>query len=186
MLDVFERLAISGTPLVPGTQIRFGWSLLRLIEDDSALRVAEPDFARWPEEYWVPMVDTTLNILAAQTSLLHGLGVDGEDAFFDQVIISAPGALAQPKIFLRRASRISAEDSGWLLGTLDDPEALTREDGLEAVLIANLVALRPALLQVITLPSGFIALFSGESLEKIFDSAGRARFPYAIEGNKSP
>ena len=183
VLDVFERLAASGTPLKPGTQIRFGWSLLRLVEDGNALRVTEPDFVLWPEQHWTPTIDTTLKTLAAQTSLLHRLDVDGEDAYFDQVMIAAPGALAQPKIFLRRGSSISAEDSGWLLGTVDDPEALTRDDSLETVLIASLVARRPALLQALTLPSGFVALFSGDSLEQIFDSAGRARFPLGAELN---
>jgi len=45
------------------------------------------------------------------------------------------------------------------------------------VLIAGLVARRPALLQAVTLPTGFIVLFSGDALEKVFDAAGRVRFP---------
>ena len=176
VLNVFEGLADSGTLLQPGTQIRFGWSLLNLVEDGSGLRVTEPDFALWPEPHWKSTIDTTLDILAAQTSLLHHLDVDGEDAFFDQVIIASPGALTQPKIFLRHASRVSAEDSGWLLGTLDDPEALNRDNSLETVLIASLVVRRPALLQALVLPSGFVVLFSGDSLEQIFDSAGSVRW----------
>lgn len=181
VLDVFEGLPASGTPLAPGTQIRFGWSLLRLVEEGDGLRVTEPDFVRWPEQYWSPTIDCTLKILAEQTGLLHRLGVDGADAFFDQAVIAAPGALAQPDIFLRRTSSISHADSGWLLATLDDPEALTRDDGLESVLVAGLVAHRPALLQALTLPTGFIVLFSGDALEKVFDAAGRVLFPSDAE-----
>jgi len=178
VLDVFEGLPASGTPLAPGTQIRFGWSLLRLAQEGGdALRVTEPDFPRWPERHWSPTIDHTLKVLAEQTGLLRRLGVDGVDAFFDQAIIAAPGALAQPDIFLRRTSSVSPADSGWLLATLDDPEALTRDDGLESVLIAGLVAHRPALLQALTLPPGFIVLFSGDALEKVFDGAGRVRLP---------
>jgi hypothetical protein len=175
VLDVFERLADSGTPLRSGTQVRFGWSLLRLGEDGDGLRVTEPAFLRWPEQYWTPTIDITLNVLAAQTRLLQRLAVDGEDAFFDQSIIAAHGALAEPDVFLRHASSVSPEDSGWLLGTTADPEALAREDQLEAVSIASLVARRPALLQALALPSEFIVLFSGDSVEQIFDAAGRAR-----------
>ena len=177
VLDVFESLPASGVMLAPGTQIRFGWSLLRLSEEGDALRIMEPDFVRWPEQHWSPTIDITLKILLEQTHLLHRLGVDGMDIFFDQAIIAAPGALAQPNIFLRRTSSISSEDSGWMLATLDDPEALTRDDGLESVLIASLLVHRPALLQSLTLPTGFIVLFSGDVLEQVFDAAGQARFP---------
>lgn len=173
VLDVFERLAGSGSPPRPGLQIRFGWSLLQLAEVGDALRVTEPDFTAWPEERWVPTIDTTLEVLAAQTELLHRLDVDGEDAFFDQKVIAAPGALAQSEIFLRRGDSLSEEDSGWLLGTLDDPEALTRGEGLEGVLIASLVGRRPALLQALVLPAGFIVIFSGDSIDQILDAAGR-------------
>src|SRR6266545_4859691 len=139
VLDVFEGRAGAGPPPRPGFQIRFGWSLLRLVGDGDALRVTEPDFAAWPEERWVPTIDVTLEVLAAQTSLLHRLDVDGQDVFFDQAVISAPGALAEPEVFLRRGDSLSAEDSGWLLATVADPEALTRGQGLERVLIASLV-----------------------------------------------
>lgn len=185
VLDVFERLSASGTSLTHGTQIRFGWSLLRLVEEGDALRIMEPDFVRWPEQHWSPTIDITLKILIEQTSLLHRLGVDGMDAFFDQAIIAAPGALAQPNIFLRRTSSISSEDSGWLLATLEDPEALASDDGLESVLIASLLGHRPALLQALTLPTGFIVLFSSDALEKVFDASGRVRFPPDAEAAPS-
>jgi hypothetical protein len=173
VLDAFENFARSRGSLGPGSQLRFGWSVLRLMEDGPALRVAEPDFARWAEGQWLPTIETTLRILATQTALLHRLGVTGEDAFCDQWLVAASGALAQAKVFLRRATSVSAEDSGWLLGAIDDPEALAREDNLEAVLLASLVTRRPALLQTMVLPRGFITIYSGDSLEQVLDSAGR-------------
>jgi len=177
VLDVFAKLAASGKALAPGTQIRFGWSLLHLVEDADGLRVAEPDFSRWPEPHWARTIDVTLDVLAAQTALLHRTGADGDDAWFDQNIIAAPGALGEREIFLRRGPTVSAEDSGWVLGALAAPEALAAERDLDAVLIAVLVARRPALLQVLALPAGFIAVFSGDDLQQVFDSAGRACFP---------
>lgn len=179
VLDVFERLAGSGSPLRPGFQIRFGWSLFRLVEEagetdeENALRVTEPDFAAWPEERWVPTIDLSLDVLAAQTSLLRGLDVDAEDVFFDQKVIAAPGAIEASGVFLRRGDRLTEEDSGWLLGTLEDPEALTRGEGLEGLWVASLVERRPALLQALVLPAGFIAIFSGDSIDQILDAAGR-------------
>lgn len=176
VLDVFERLHAKGRPPAQGTQVRFGWSLLRLEEDGGGLRVTEPDFALWPERQWSPTIDTTLKVLAEQTGLLRRLGVDGADVFFDQALVAARGALAQAEIFMRRTPSTSREDSGWLLATTDDPEALAREGGVEGVLVATLVARRPSLLQALTLPVGFLAIFSGEALEKVFDASGRVIF----------
>lgn len=176
VLGAFERLSGSGAALRAGTQIRFGWSALRLVNDGDALRVSEPAFSRWPEQLWLATIDVTVDILAAQTSLLRRLQLDGDDAYFDQQIVGARGALSKPNIFLRRGAAVSPEDSGWLLAAVDDPEALSRDD-LESVLIASLVERRPALLQALVLPAGFIAIFSGEVVEQILDSAGRSRLP---------
>lgn len=173
VLDVYERMAASGQELRPGLRVRFGWSLLRLAEDGDALRVTEPDFAAWPEERWEPTLDATLGTLAAQTRLLHELDVDGQDAYFDQAIVAAAGALAQPHIFLRRTAGRSEKDSGWLLAAVQDPEALAAGENLEAVLIANLVTRRPSLLPVLVLPQDFIVIFAGDEVETIYDAAGR-------------
>ena len=85
-------------------------------------------------------------------------------------MVASSGALAQPEIFLRRADTLTEEDSGWLLGTLEDPEALTRGEDLEGVWIASLVGRRRALLQALTLPAGYIVVFSGDSIEQVFRS----------------
>lgn len=174
VLDEFVRMAAAGKPLRAGTQLRFGWSLLRLVEDGDALRASEPDFAVWPEQRWVRTIDITVAVLRAQTGLLHALDADGEDVLFDQRIVAARGALAQPDIFLKRVAPASPRDSGWLLGSAADPEALGRDE-LESVFVAHLVDVRAALLQVLVLPAGFIATFSGEVLEQVFDAAGRPR-----------
>jgi hypothetical protein len=174
VLDVFERHASAEHPLAEGTQIRFGWSLLRLLPEATALRIAEPDFTRWPALHWSNAIDITLKTLAEQTRLLHKLGASGEDVFLEQRIVVAADALEQRRIFLRRDAGSAAENSGWLLGSVDDPEALGRDD-IEGVEIATLVARRPAVLQVLTLPAGFMALFAGNALEQVFDAAGTAR-----------
>jgi hypothetical protein len=175
VLDAFSGLAESRAPLGPGTQIRFGWSVLRLVEEGPAWRVTEPDFTRWTEGYWASTLDTTLRVLSMQTSLLHRLGVTGEDAFCDQWLFAASNALTHANVFLRRGASRSAEDSGWLLGALEDPDALARGDNLEAFLLASLVVSRPALLEAVVLPRGFIAIYSGNSLDQVFDAAGHHR-----------
>jgi hypothetical protein len=179
VLDIFENLQAGGMTLSPGTQIRFGWSLFRLLEDGTALRVSEPDFALWPEQRWNHTIDTTLRVQSEQTHLLQFLDVDGQDTCFDQKLIAAEGALAQSNIYLRRRASTLHDDSGWLLATPDDPEALTREEGLEGVFVAHLVMQRPALLQALALPTDFIVVFSGDTIQQIFDAAGRIQYDEA-------
>jgi hypothetical protein len=173
ILDVVAR-ASEPSP-AEGMTIRFGWSRLKLLADGDALRVGEPEFARWPDDAWAPTLDITLDTISLQVALLRRVGEAGEDVSLDQVIIAAPGALAQRELFVRRTPSRAPQDSGWLLATLADPEALTRGRDLEAVAIATLVVRRRALLQALTLPTGFTALFTGDRLTEVLDGAGRPR-----------
>jgi len=173
ILDVVARLRKA--EIVAGTSFRFGWSRLRLISDGRALRVAEPNFATWPEDDWSPTVDITLDVLSLQIALLHRIGEKGTDVWLDQLLIAAPGALSATEVYVRRTPSSKPADSGWLLATLADPEALTRGDGLEAIAIATLVTRDRPLLQALTLPVGFTAIFDGACLTEVLDGAGRPR-----------
>ena len=172
VLDVFEKMAANGGAVGADTQIRFGWSLLRLRAEGNDLRVTEPDFLRWKEKQWSSTIDVTLQVLSEQTALLQRIGVTGQDAYCDQVMVVVPGSLNGPNVFMRRLSDISESDSGWVAGSLEDPEALSNQE-LEPVVLGSLVARRPALLQAVTLPSGFIAIFSGDKLDQVLDGSGR-------------
>jgi hypothetical protein len=173
VLDTFER--VEAPQITAALEIRFGWSLLRLQQDGNALRVTEPDFDAWPHQQYNPTLDVTLRVVGEQANLLQRLGVAGEDTYFDQMVVTAPGALSAREVFLRRVEPISDADSGWLLGTTQDPEALTREVDLEAVPSAALVALYPALLAAMVLPRGFVAIFRDNLLTQVFDADGQSR-----------
>jgi len=169
-LAAFERGSIA-----PGATLRFGWSALRLRDIGNALDVLEPDFDAWPRaQRWRDGIDVTLDIAEAQARLLRRTGVDSDDAAFDEALLAVPGAVDSPRVFLRRVEAVAADDSGWLLGPLDDPESLSRADELEPVAIAALVARRPALLAPLMLPVGFIAIVVGASVQQVLDGAGRA------------
>ncbi len=49
-LAAFEGVAPATSPLQSGTQMRFGWSLLHLVNETNGLRVTEPDFSVWPQQ----------------------------------------------------------------------------------------------------------------------------------------
>lgn len=71
-----------------------------------------------------------------------------------QRIIVEPGALAADEILAVRDESADALDSGWYMGLPSSSEVDTRT--LTAVLVGDLVRLRPALLEVIQLPPGHI------------------------------
>lgn len=173
VLQSFASLADSGQALTPGTQLRFGWSLLRLQPLGEGLRICEPNFVHLDEQRWNTTINVTLHVLALQTRLLRRVGLQGEDVFHDQLIVATPGALRYPNVFLRRTPPSSANDSGWSLGRLDDPEELQRAQSLETFTVASLVEARDELLQVLTLPVDCIVVFHDGTLHEVFDPRGR-------------
>jgi hypothetical protein len=162
-------------PLEPGSELCFGFSPLRLQADGDALLVTEPDYRAWPQRGRRETIDVTLEVLAAQSRLLHAVGCDADDVHCDQALLAAPGALEEHGLFLRRAGAVSAGDSGWLAGTLDDPDALARSEALAAVELASLVTRRPVVLQALTLPRGFVAIFVGDALAQVLDASDAER-----------
>ncbi|HWE84025.1 MAG TPA: hypothetical protein VG267_03720 [Terracidiphilus sp.] len=176
VLNTFERLYSTAGSLRAGAQIRFGWSLLHVLDDAGWLMVAEPEFERWPEERWRPNLDTTLRIATEQSRLLQRLRLSGEDACYDQFLFAAPGAHLKRDIFLKRSGATLDRDSGWALGALDDPEALGA-DQLEAIPIAKLVGTLEYAMQVLALPGGSIAIFRNASLSEILDAGGNILLP---------
>lgn len=180
-ITAFERVGEIG----PGTEIRFGFSLLRLAPDGDSLRLTEPVFESWPEPRWRDTIDTTLEVTGIQVSLLAAVGAEGEDAWFDQLLLAAPGALSERELFLRRTTPVAEVDSGWLLGSLYDPEALADADALEPVPIAHLVPSRRSLLAAVALPRDYVAIFVGEAVEQVLDADGNERLTSRFEAGAS-
>ncbi|HYQ17042.1 MAG TPA: hypothetical protein VEQ58_14825 [Polyangiaceae bacterium] len=172
VLETFQR--VESPRIGPGLELRFGWSLLHLVQDGDALRVSEPAFDSWPLPRFEPTLDITLQVVGDQVSLLKKLGVTGQDTFFDQMVLAAPRALSAHSVFLRRDEPSSETDSGWALGSTQDPEALANAEDLEAVPSAALLSLYPSLLSALTLPLGFVAIFSGPALVQVFDADGHS------------
>jgi hypothetical protein len=173
-IAAFEPLA-ADADLADGALVRFGFSMLRLELDGDALRLTEPVFEAWPHARWSPTIDITLDVTAFQVRLLAAVDAEGEDAWFDQLLLSAPGALDESENFLRRIGSVDECDSGWLLGTLRDPEALTAADALEPVEIARLVSRHRTLLGALALPRGWVAIVMGNEIREVYDPGGNER-----------
>jgi hypothetical protein len=87
----------------------------------------------------------------------------------DKVLLVAD-CLAEAQVFLERIEASAAGDSGWFVG-LVEPE-LGAPPKYEALPLAALVELRPALLAACALPPGYLAVFSHDKLVAVLDPAG--------------
>lgn len=172
LLDKLQELNQRGPALKEGTTIEFGFSLLRLQRDAENLVVCEPDFEGDPLVDWIPQVDTTLQVLTEQVTLLRRVGLDGVTAHYHENIVIAKGCLKSEHVYLERNAPSGAHDSGWYMGNVEQPDReLTAED-LEVLPVYELMRQRPPLVKVLALPVGCLVVVRGEQIEAVLDEAG--------------
>jgi hypothetical protein len=176
ILKTFADLAHSGKPLRAGFSIRFGWSLLTLAEEARGLRICEPSFSGDPVHDLSPTLDTTINVLLSQLEILHRVGDRGEDVFFDQQILLAPGALIAQEIFALRGERTSESDSGWSVAPVPAPGQQIDTSKLTALPVYRLVGPHPGLLSILTLRQGYLARLRRGKVVEIDGPDGRTRW----------
>ncbi len=177
--DIFKTiadLARSGKPLHAGFSIRFGWSLLTMAEEPDGLRICEPSFSGHPLRELNPTLDITINVLVSQVEVLHRVGEHGEDVFFDQQILLAPGALTVPEIFALRGERTSEADSGWSVAPVPAPGQGIDTSNLTALPIYRLVGSHSGLLSILTLPQGYLVRLHRGKVVEIDSPDGRTRW----------
>jgi hypothetical protein len=176
IVETFADLARTGKPLHAGFSIRFGWSRLTLAEEPDGLRICEPRFSGEPLHELNPTLDITIDVLLSQLRILRLAGERGEDVFFDQQILLAPGALNAEETFALRGERTSDADSGWSVAPVPAPGQGIDTSNLTAMPIHRLVGSHRALLSVLTLPRGcLVRLRAGEVVE-IDGPDGRTRW----------
>lgn len=160
-----------GPAIHDGTRIQYTWSVFTLRKEGKTLRVCEPAFSKDPTQELCPTVDVTLSVLAGQLRVLRRVHASGEDVLWQQKVMTLRGVLDTGAIYLKRLEPESAEDSGWYIGDLEDIRDADREN-TEAIQVYELLRLRPTLLDVLTLPPGFIVTMSGKTILQIFDQEG--------------
>ncbi len=71
------------------------------------------------------------------------------------------------RYYLERIRCTDSADSGWYIG----PPAAEAVEGYEAIRVADLLELKPAWLDVVTLPVGSLVIVDGNSIEALIDPA---------------
>jgi hypothetical protein len=172
VLSTFEQLAAKA-PLLAGTRIRFGWSLLTLRDaENGTLAVCEPDFSRDPFREIRPDLTVTLDVLARQTAFARQVGVTPVEVGFEQFVVVEQRAVTAAAAHLLRVESHASDDSGWSLSFSENLDE-ARDEDFESVRVYQLLDLRPAVLPALILPPGLIVLMDGDRIESVLDSGGR-------------
>ncbi len=169
VFDALER-ANAREKLAAGTKVRVGWTTLSLAAQGSGLQVREPDYEKDPERGTLADLTGTLTVLSWQRDVLARVGVEGVAVDFLERVVVEGGALDEPQVQLLRSKGASPGDSGWSIGQVDEDE---EEDALESLRVCDLLHSRPALLQAMTLPPGYLVVFDGDEIQSVDDPSGK-------------
>jgi hypothetical protein len=175
VFDMFEQLDRTGPPLKDGSRIQLGFSELTLRAEDNKLRVCEPDFSGDISQIRAN-IDITLSVLKEQVSALHAAGEEGTDVLFTDWVAVSRGAIEAPNVFLKRDLPLSKVDSGWFIGRLEDLEAAKPAEEVDAKHVYEVLRMRPRLVDVMTLPVGYLVIIRGQRVQAMLDRDLRIRW----------
>jgi hypothetical protein len=168
-----NELDSKGPPLRDGTTIDFGWSKLMLKGNEKELVIHEPDFFHNPFSDYLPRVDTTLDVLTQQVSVLNQLRIGGTTAYYSHRIILSKDSLGKDKIYLERSEGMQKDDTGWFIGDVDNKTDDDPPENYEVLRVFELLQKRPALMQVLALPPGCLVVFVKDKIVQVFDGSGK-------------
>jgi hypothetical protein len=168
LLGRIAEFADGGGKLDDDVKIRMGWSALTLRKRDARFVVCEPDFDGDPFTKTVEDVTRTLRVLFRQKDFVNRVSAKAQESMFGDKVVMAKNVLKTDSLALQR-SEPKPGDSGWYVGPADDPESVTE---YEAIYVYQLLHLRPALLDVLALPEGYVVFVTADTVDAVFDPDG--------------
>ena len=177
LLGLLARLERDKSVLRDGARIQVGWVLLTVRESAGVVSLLGPSFGRDPLRELTRDLSVPLEVQAKQNDVLRTVGVEGEPVSFCDKVVLAKGVLGKSHIYLERTADRSEGDSGWYIGAVDE-DASHRE--LEARMVFELLELRPALLQVLALPSGHLVVFRRDAIEAVLNPEDQNLWPTQV------
>ena len=162
--------------LKDGFRIRAGFSTFLLSEHNGGFDIAAPDYTDDPLTTLTTDLTLALHVQYRQVLLLHRYGIVGKAIHFYDKIAVAKGALDNDLITLQRFEELGG--SGWVIEKFslhEKGEAVPEEaEEYETIFSYELITRRPALMDVLSLPDGFLAVFNGEDIIDIIDDKGES------------
>ncbi|MGG3524115.1 hypothetical protein COM13_22320 [Bacillus pseudomycoides] len=152
--------------LIDGFSIQVGWSIYFLDKREDGFHITVHDYTKNPFEDMTDDLTISLWILLTQVSFLKPLTIEGELLRFCDKIVAAKNVLKLDDIYLERTKDCEKGASGWYIGPINDEDD-TEE--YEAFYAYELLKLKPSLIQVLTLPSGFLVIFEKDVVKAVVD-----------------
>ncbi|MCA9701528.1 MAG: hypothetical protein KC431_28670 [Myxococcales bacterium] len=166
---LLEDLRAESVEISGNTELPIGWTTLTFTVEGEAgerLVVREPDYDGDPEEATRADISVSLAVLARQRAVLERVNVAGEAIDFDEHVLTIAGSLDIDEVLLLRVPSPGGRLTGWRLA----PTAgIKEEDALESLPVHVILRRRPALLDAMLLPPGYIVYFAGDQMTTILD-----------------
>lgn len=166
LLGLIERIQHEGTILKNAAKIQVGWSVLTMREQGNEVVILGPDFDGNPMLDTTEDLSLTLSVQAQQNDVLNRLRLEGRAALFQDKIVTARGALERERVYIERSGDPPKGDSGWYLGLVETDQGAGQ---LEAYQIYEMLRLRPALMQALALPTGYLVVFEGDDIAAVLN-----------------
>ncbi len=165
LLAVVASFARRGHGLVGGVSLQFGWSRVTIVEQGTSLRLHEPDFDRG--EGIRADLTASLRVAKGQASIARATGLAPTVATCFQHVTVVGGCLGERSVTMRRQDGTAPDDSGWILTRTTARTPSNAPGTLPATMVVpsgRLIAIRAALLDVLTLPVGHEVDFDGNTV----------------------
>ena len=106
-----------------------------------------------------------------QLKALAGLSIDRQLPEPDHRLVAHPGVWQQPKLYLHRLDPTGEDDTGWYVGPAGDAEPAA-DVVYEAMRVGAVLAARPDLTDLLSLPPGTLAVLDAGGPTAVYDAVG--------------
>ncbi|MFO7566649.1 MAG: hypothetical protein R6X02_28660 [Enhygromyxa sp.] len=179
LFALFEDLQAEQVPIDRTTRLPIGWTTLSFAAEGARLFVEEPDYANQPETRTRRDVSVSLRTLARQRAVLEHAGVAGQPIDFDQHVLAFRGALEAQEVFLLRVESPGGRMTGW---RLSPNEEVPEDAEVDSLPVYEILAARPALLDAMLLPVGYMAFYSGDTLTTVVNEHDEVVCTWGLDG----
>lgn len=170
LLSLIEIEYKSINVLQDNYKIQIGWSIYIISGQNEEFVILSPDYNQNPFKDMKSDLTIPLMIQAQQNEMLRKTKVQSEPVSFQDTMVILKDALKSDLLYLERKEICKKGDSGWYLGLLDDKNEARGIEDYQSIYIFQLLQLKPALLQLLTLPVGCIAIIDGDSIVEVVDN----------------
>jgi hypothetical protein len=172
LFRMIQNAHSDGLQLGEGVRLQAGWSVLTLRKQpDDSLLVCEPDFLGNPFVDESDSVRWSFEIPLRQNAFAsHVEAGQRAISFQDKIVMQKNVFNAASLVFTRSEPRPG--DSGWFIAAR---AKYANGAELEAIYAYQLIALKPAVLDAMTLPEGYMVMVEGEKIAAVADPEDHVR-----------